>query len=367
MGLSSRLLYFASGFFASLAIAAPIAHATNNVAWLLVDQPTTTGEYSPNPAHSFNSTHGGITIFREGAGVYLVFVDNFYLTSEPGNSQVSAYNSTAYCKTNGYTNSGTAAELEVECANGSGQYVDTEFALLVQTRSAPFALGSAKDGIAYLMSAGTSGPDEVENSYNSLGGKNTSAQSGKVGIGAGNYTVTLPGFGQQGGNVLITPLVGGENLSLCKAVDWAASGGNTTVTVQCYRADNGLPTYSPFSVAYAIGEPFGLVPGQATLGAWLWTNDPTSTAAYTPNPHFQYNGFKTGAMTAQKTSTGHYTVTIPGTLTYSSSVALVTAWGAGTDHCSIGGTTTNTINVVCYDHTGAFADSRFNVTFQTAR
>jgi hypothetical protein len=110
-----------------------------------------------------------------------------------------------------------------------------------------------------------------------------------------------------------------------------------------------------------------LVPGAATLGAWAFANDLTSTNAYKPILSHQYNGFRTGPLTAQKTATGTYTIKIPGTLTYSTSTALVSAVGAGNGYCNLAGWSQATVNVVCYNQAGALADSRFNVTFQTAR
>lgn len=336
-------------------VVAPAADAANDVGWVLADQPSNPNMYTPSPQHSFNSQHSDIIVARGQTGVYTVYFSNLYIPSAPRNTQVSAYNSANRCWSNGSIPSGTTIAIGVECIDTQGLLADTEFTLLFQTRSAPFALGSARDAIAFL-------DQTPQQSYNSQGGRNKVVASSQT----GNYTVTLAGLTRQGGNVQVSTLNSSPSTS-CKTVSWAADSSGTTVTVRCYRIDNGYAHSGPFSLAYAIGEPFGLVPGEGTLGAWLWANDYTSTASYRPNERFQYNGFKTGAMSSQKTSTGHYTVTIPGTLTYSSSIALVTAYGAGKDYCSVAGWTTNQINVVCYDYTGAFADSRFNVTFQTAR
>jgi hypothetical protein len=204
-------------------------------------------------------------------------------------------------------------------------------------------------------------------SYNSKGGANTALKSSKAGIGAGNYTVTLSGLTEVGGDIEVSSYNGATYPTLCKVIDWSAASKGTTATVQCYRIGSGIPIYSPFNLVYAVGEPFGLVPGEATLGAWLWANDATATSSYRPNTHYQYNGFRTGAMTVQRTSLGHYTVTIPGTITYTTAIALVTAWGDGADYCNVAGWTGGTINVVCYNQSQAFADSRFDLTFQTAR
>ena len=49
------------------------------------------------------------------------------------------------------------------------------------------------------------------------------------------------------------------------------------------------------------------------------------------------------------------------------SIALVTAVGSGNDYCNVAGWTGGTINVVCYNAKQNFADSRFNLAFQTAK
>jgi len=103
------------------------------------------------------------------------------------------------------------------------------------------------------------------------------------------------------------------------------------------------------------------------LAFQAFANDLTSTNPYKPILTHQYNGFKTGPLTAQKTGTGKYTVTIPGMLNYSTSIALVTAVGTGNGYFNIASWGHATVNVICYNQVGALADSRFNVTFQTAR
>ena len=148
-------------------------------------------------------------------------------------------------------------------------------------------------------------------------------------------------------------------------VDWGqAAGGGTSIDVRCYGPD-GRTVQENFSLAYAVGYPFGIVPGVRTLGAWALANDPTSTNVYTPELGYQYNGFGTGHLTAQKTGTGQYTVTIPGTLVYTSSVALVTAYGTNSNYCNIASWTKASIDVACYDTDTEPADTVFDVTLHS--
>jgi hypothetical protein len=89
---------------------------------------------------------------------------------------------------------------------------------------------------------------------------------------------------------------------------------------------------------------------------------------YTPSEKYQYNGFGTGYLTAQKGATGRYTITIPGNLSYSHSNVLVTAVGqfrGEETYCRIVSRGTRTITVQCYDALGDNANSQFNVVFQT--
>jgi hypothetical protein len=84
------------------------------------------------------------------------------------------------------------------------------------------------------------------------------------------------------------------------------------------------------------------------------------------NLNYQYNGFGPGRLTSRKTGTGLYTVTIPGTLNYSTSVAMVTATGPTSDYCNLVSWTASTIDVACFRQGGIPADSRFEVSLETA-
>ncbi len=147
--------------------------------------------------------------------------------------------------------------------------------------------------------------------------------------------------------------------------NWGSGASSTSINVQCYNS-LGYARDTDFYVAYSVGEPLGVTPGVKPFGAWALADNSTSTNVYTPNINYQYNNFGTGRLTAQKTGTGQYTVTIPGTLNYGTSVALVTAVGDGNTYCNIVSWTTSAINVACYRQGGVPTDSKFDVVFQTA-
>jgi hypothetical protein len=349
-----------------LALAAPsLACAANNVGWIFVDQANVGEGYTADAAHSFNSAGGSVKVGTAGTGEYQIIFSNLGISDiARSNVEVSALNSPSRCATRDPTTQGTTVIVYVTCYNAADLPTNSPFALIFQTRTTPF--GSAGSGLAFLAQESITKNTSVY-AFNSTGGASSAVKSSKTGIGAGNYTVTFGGFAQLGGNVQVNSYSSSDEYggtAQCKVANWT---GGSNITVQCYRNDNGNPNYSAFSLVYAIGTPFGVIPGRTMPGAWIWAKDPTSTASYHPVARYQFNGFKTGSITAQKTSTGQYTVTIPGKISYTSSVALVTATGPGNDYCNVAGWTGGTINVACYDHAENFADSRFNLVFQTAR
>jgi hypothetical protein len=128
----------------------------------------------------------------------------------------------------------------------------------------------------------------------------------------------------------------------------------------------GAPFDNEFMLAYSIGLPLGFYGLGATQGAYALATKPESTKSYSTPATYSYNRFGTGALKAQKTGTGTYTVTIPGTISYSKSVALATAVGNSSNYCNVAGWTHQTISVACFAQGGVPTDSQFSVTFQTA-
>ena len=65
----------------TLTVVSPLAHAANNVGWVLVDQANFTGGYYADAAHSFNSAHGAVTVQTGGNGTYLVGFQNLAISA----------------------------------------------------------------------------------------------------------------------------------------------------------------------------------------------------------------------------------------------------------------------------------------------
>ncbi len=100
------------------------------------------GSYTPDPAYSFNP-EGGVSLSRTGVGVYqvrfanLASVFNDRTTSSEGEAggrghvQVTAYNTPgAYCKTNGWGETGTTLVVTVNCFDAGGDPTNARFTVL---------------------------------------------------------------------------------------------------------------------------------------------------------------------------------------------------------------------------------------------
>jgi hypothetical protein len=94
-----------------------------------------------------------------------------------------------------------------------------------------------------------------------------------------------------------------------------------------------------------------------TPDAYAWANNSTS-ASYTPS-RFYSNNPSGGAITATRLGVGDYRMTFTG---HNMGNGTVQATAYGSDaRCTVGGWSTVTINVDCYDVTGARVDTRYTV------
>jgi hypothetical protein len=122
------------------------------------------------------------------------------------------------------------------------------------------------------------------------------------------------------------------------------------------------PADECYYLAYSLEEPFDKGDGTSARAAYALASKPTDTSAYEPAAAYQYNEFGTGKLTVQRTSMGHYNVTIPGTPSYTTATALVTAVGTDSAYCTV--TSWLPIAVACYQADGSPEDTKFAVTFQ---
>jgi|GEM_PF-4229212 len=354
-GLVSPSGFAAAASLALLAIA-PAATAGTNIGWVLADQPNATSPYQANPAYSYDSFGGTVTVTPEGVGSYGVDFGGFPDTRFT-NVQITTYDSPNYC----LYQFGGPHQIILNCFDWNGNFANTEFALLVQRRFG--SRGNAYHAFGFLRAYEPTTPfykPDYEDQYNSLGGADTVTRNG-----IGSYTAYFPDLVWPGGTVQVTSEERYFQSAPCAVASWSSNSSGTSVNVNCFDR-SGNPFDNEFQVAYSIGYTFGHYGLGARHGVYAWATQPERTKPYYTVSTYNYNGFGTGALIAQKTGHGTYSLTIPGTISYTSSVALVTAVGASSTYCNLAGWTHQTINVACYAQGGTPVDSQFAVTFQTA-
>ncbi|HLY05811.1 MAG TPA: hypothetical protein VKR31_08700 [Rhizomicrobium sp.] len=366
---------FALGAMCALAIAAAgTAEAKGGppaidlVGWVWADQPhfTPYGScYTPDAAYSYNSVaSGGVEVCHNTTGDYTVVFDGLWGgQAVPGNIQVAAYESNGYCVLSDWTADNGGVRANLYCfvnEDGHQAYADSYFTLFYQGRS-----GYGNNGLAYLFDDQPSQASYTPaQQYNATGAANTVVHNG-----AGAYTVTIPGLQATFSDVQVTafmpygqypPLLPGH----CNVVSWGShTGGGTDVHVQCYD-NSGKAADWAYTLAYAVNDGFDMTYPAVTSGAWAWANQPESTSLYLPSTTYQYNGFGTGGLTAQKLGTGYYAVYLPGSFTYGASNVQVTAYGNTGDYCNVYGWSTDTVYINCWNQLGNATDTYFDVTFQ---
>ena len=295
------------------------SEAASNVGWVWADEANAVSAYAPPPASSYNSTGGAIAVAPLGVGEYEVSFARLY-DGDPSNVQVSGFQTSGYCTSAGWTPSGKTLNAYVDCFDASGAPANATFTLLYQSRNAVSA--NYDKGLAFVWAncptnCASYSPDSAF-SYNSSGGANTIARNT-----IGNYTVVFPGISKYDGDVQVTAYGGGA--ARCTLDGYGPEGGfSTQATVQCYDG-SGARADENFSLAFSRGESFGFTTAAGSRGAYAFAGKEASTAVYTPLKAAQYNSFGTGPLTAQKTSKGNYTVTLPGDPQYLTSNVLVTA------------------------------------------
>ena len=324
------------------------------VAWALANQPSATKPYQPPAGSSYNSTGGKITITRSGTGYYNVALSGFAI-DPPYNDdvQVTARGGTGYCNVVDW---GSVPPLiYVNCYTAGGTAADGEFTILYQKRYGHS--GSAAVGNAFVWAnepTTSSYTPSTLYQYNSTGGTNTITRSS-----TGKYSVLLPGLTHIGGQVQVTAY---DTNGRCWVTDWNVGSSGTTVNVGCADA-SGAPADEYFDLAYSIGTTFGDV-NSTTAGIYAWANADTKQA-YNPDLTYAYNGLTSGKLTIKRTSVGVYNVTIPGSPSFTSAIALATGYNTAGGYCGVVKWTGTTVYVDCRSSAGTPADERFDVTFQT--
>jgi hypothetical protein len=338
-------------------------------AFVWANQPTAVS-YTPSTSYQYNNRFdqdsfgnrnvypaADNTITRLGTGSYRVELPNFNFFG--GVVHTSAYNSSSYCNVIRWFPNGTKLEVYVSCYTPAGQGTDTLFTMFFYKN----ARNLPTHGLAYLLanSPSTSSytPTDIYQ-YNSRGAKNTITRSS-----VGQYTVNFPKMQLnaneqgKGGTVQVTAY-GSRNA--CKVGGWGESAGTVTAAVRCY-SPSGVLTDSLFTASF-MREPgtIGIVrDSDESTAHYVWANSPTS-ASYTPSTFYQaYSSASANLSAITRSSTGQYTVTIPGLKAFDDTLALVTAYGSSSNRCSIGGWGGSPVQVSvnCYTAGGTLADDFF--------
>lgn len=347
----------AAGLASLLAFASMGMVQAATVGWVFGNQPNATSPYTPDPAFSHNSAGGAITIVPLGTGSYEVEFTGLHSPTGMDDVQVGGPDTSGYCVAGGWSYSGSSVDARAFCFDANGNPVNSYFTLLYQERHGTF--GSATRGLAFLFADQPTTASYTPNrvyQYNSTGGANTIVRTG-----TGNYTATIPGLDAMHSDVQVTA-VGGIALR-CKVQGWSGSSTSTRVHVLCFDS-SGVAADEYYDLAYAVNDGFGSGASATDRGSWAWANKPNATDSYTPNTLIQYNGFATGKLTAKKTATGKYTVTVPGRISYNTRISLVTSHGGTNSYCN--GTPTFPSLILCYGQGGVPLDTEFDMSLQTA-
>jgi hypothetical protein len=360
--MTLQLLRPIAGLVCVLGFATHAEAAASNVGWVWADEANAVSAYTPPAASSYNSKGGAITVTPLGTGKYEVSFAKLY-DGNPDNVEVTGFQTSGYCTSAGWSPSGKTLNAYVNCFDKSGNPANTTFTLLYQSRNAVF--GSYNTGLAYVWaSCPTACPSytpDTAYSYNSSGGTNAITRNV-----TGNYTVVIPGISKYDGAVEVTAY--GNGAARCTLDGFGPEGGfSTQATVQCFDG-TGAPADEMFNLAFSRGQSFGLTTAKNSLGVYALADKDAVTTAYTPVKAAQYNGFGTGFLTAQKTSKGNYTVTLPGDPQYLTSNVLVTASVVGpatNNYCNITGWGGAAIYISCYAPGGNSTDAQFDVAFQS--
>ena len=302
----------------------------------------TSASYAANPTYSYNAIggtiSGTITATRSAVGAYGM---NFAgLTIDSGDVQVTAYNSAAECTVTHWGGN----LVNVNCFDATGSPVDSEYTVsvilnnLVSTAgSAAYAWADDSSSASYTPSGGYS--------YNAGGGAITATRSA-VGV----YSMQFAGLPLSGGNVQVSAY---NSAAKCNVAGW----GLGQVAVHCFDA-TGSPVDSQYTVSVILNHPVGA----ASMEAYAYANI-SDIPSYTPNVRYSYDSYNSSgqAITASTSGVGLYTMAFSGIGLNGGNVK-VSAYQSNA-LCNVASWGTGSIQIACYDSTGAPVNSQYTVVY----
>jgi hypothetical protein len=213
---------------------------STDLAYLIADQPTATGAYTP--AVSWDSDGTVDTVQRNAPGAYLVVLGlaqrlDYY--SDPVHVQVTALTTKAVHCQNAGPQDEIPVPLAIVCQDANGKPVDSAFTLTFVHGA---NLLGAATGTAFadvnVQPVWGSGVPVVRTWYASAGGPPVVTH-----VATGEYQVDLPGLSIGTGHAIVHSA--GNRLAACTIAYWWSSGAD----VQCWSYAGHTTADSEFSLA----------------------------------------------------------------------------------------------------------------------
>jgi hypothetical protein len=317
-------------------------------AFAVADQ-STNPSYTPDPAYSYAvGIPWGITASRSGTGSYSMYWVGFpWPNAETTHVHVTAHGAgNARCRTE-------SMFPLVRCFDPSGAPVDSTYSILYW---APYA---GDPGLAFAQAdqpGRSSYWPSADRSFNAGGGEITATRSSM-----GVYSMTwagMAGIGINGGNIQVTAndASGSSADVLCKVASWTAD----SASVRCFDT-GGNPVDATYNVLF-VKPPKKLWTQDyafANVGASGYVYDsynPSRQSVSATHPasgvwSVQFESFSAFP------GGGNVQVTVEG--------GLGVGAGAGNDgeYCKVKSWAAETVDVLCFDASGAPANPKFNVFY----
>jgi hypothetical protein len=280
-----------------------------------------------------------LTAQRTSPGRYQLTLDRQRVAL--GVAHVSAYVSSAICAVTDLS----GATVSVACDDAAGAPVDTRFTLQLASNVAPVA--NRVVAFAYAGNASTpSYTPPSSYSYNATGGAITATRSA-----VGLYALRFAGLVMDSGNVQVSTYGLGANH--CAVLGWSGD----TANVSCFDAA-GTPADAPYTLVFT--QPG--VASAARVAAYAWAHDP-GAASYAVVSDYAFSA-SGGAITAERSGVGSYTLTFPG-LSLARGVVQASAYGSSA-HCTVALWSGSTAEVHCRNGAGTLVDSAYTLAvYQT--
>jgi hypothetical protein len=289
-----------------------------------------TASYTPLADYSYNASGGPVVASRGDVGAYAMTFSG--LDVESGDVQVTSVLDDARCSVGGRLGS----SVDIRCFDWLGAPVDANYMVSIVVEGAL--------SVASVVAYATAGPGNSTANANDTYVFNASlgAVYG-VRLATGIHRVRFNALPKIG-NIQVTAW---NSDKACNISSW----DREDIYVRCYDPAGALADSAYTVIAYGVNRTT-----TANVAAYAWANQP-SLASYTPSTSSYNSGG--GAIAAARSAVGTYAISFSG-LNLSDGAVKVTANGTG-HHCNVLGYSVTTVDVRCYDSSGALSDSTYTV------